>query len=168
VTRERIAAFGYAYVALALPAFLLGRGHRNAESALFTGAAFAFLWFLTSLRARLVRFDPEGFFAGVVAMGGGAVIALQAATLFAGRPQYAAPAAACEAAVIIASSLAALRARKIGRTFGRAGVAGGVAVLAVGIVEGAADWTLAGDEVYASLLGFMVWVIITTTYLLRR
>ena len=70
--------------------------------------------------------------------------------------------------MIIGSSLAALRARKIGRGFGRAGVVGGFAVLAVGIVEGAADWTLAGSEVYASVLGFMIWVVITATYLLRR
>jgi hypothetical protein len=168
VTRERIAAFGYAYVALALPAFLLGNGHRRAESALFAGAAFAFLWFLASLRARLVRYDPDGFFAGLVAMGGAAVIALQAATLLGSSTEYAAPAAGCEAALIIGSSLAALRARKIDRTFGRAGIAGGIAVLVVGIVEGAAGWTLAGDEVYASLLGFLVWVVVAATYLLRR
>lgn len=168
MTRERFAAFGYAYVALALPAFLLGHGHRNAQSALFTGAAFAFLWFLASLRARLTRYDPDGFFVGIVVMGGAALIALQAATLLVGTPQYAAPAAGCAAAVIIGSSLAALRARKIGRGFGRAGIAGGVAVLAVGVVEGAAGWTLAGSEVYASLLGFMIWVVIAATYLLRR
>lgn len=168
MTRERIAAFGYAYVALALPAFLLGTGHRNAQSALFTAAAFAFLWFLASLRARLVRYDPDGFFAGLVAMGGAALIALQAAALLLAQPQYAAPAAGCEAALIVGSSLAALRARKIGPTFGRAGIVGGVAVLAVGIVEGAAGWTLAGTEVYASILGFMVWVVVAATYLLRR
>jgi hypothetical protein len=168
VTRERIAALGYAYVALALPAFLLGHGHRNAQSALFTGAAFAFLWFLASLRARLVRYDPDGFFVGVVVLGGAALIAVQAGALLAGEPQFIAPAAGCEAAVIIGSSLAALRARKIGRGFGRAGVAGGAAVLIVGIVEGAAGWTLAGDELYASLLGFMIWVVVAATYLLRR
>ncbi len=168
MTRERIAAFGYAYVALALTAFLLGRDHRDAQSALFTGAAFAFLWFLASLRARLIRFDPDGFFAGVVAMGGAALIAVQTATLLIGTPQYAAPAAGCEAAVIIGSSLAALRARKISIGLGRAGLAGGVAVLAVGVVEGAAGWTLAGSEVYASQLGFMIWVAVAATYLLRR
>ncbi len=168
MTRERIAAFGYAYVALALPAFILGDGHRSLESALFAGAAFTFLWFLASLRARLVRFDPDGFFAGVVGMGGAALIALQAATLLVNRTEYAALAAACAAAVIIGSSLAALRARKIDRWFGRAGLAGGVAVLTVGIVEGAADWVLIGDEIYASVLGFMIWVVVTATYLLRR
>ena len=48
--------------------------------------------------------------------------------------------------MIIGSSLAALQARKIGRWFGRAGIAGGLAVLGVGIVEGAADWTFAGSD----------------------
>ena len=97
-----------------------------------------------------------------------ALIAVQAGALLVGEPQYIAPAAGCEAAVIIGSSLAALRARKIGRSIGRAGLIGGVAVLAVGIVEGAAGWTLAGDEVYASVLGFMIWVVVAATYLLRR
>ena len=41
-------------------------------------------------------------------------------------------------------------------------------MLVVGVVEGAAGWTLAGSEVYASQLGFMIWVVITATYLLRR
>jgi len=168
VSRERIAALGYVYVALALPAFIIGHDHRRAQSALFTGAAFAFLWFLASLRARLVRYDPDGFFVGVVVMGGAALIAVQAGALLVGEPQSIAPAAGCEAAVIIGSSLAALRARKIGRSIGRAGLIGGVAVLAVGIVEGAAGWTLAGDEVYASVLGFMIWVVVAATYLLRR
>jgi peptidoglycan/LPS O-acetylase OafA/YrhL len=70
--------------------------------------------------------------------------------------------------VIIGSSLAAWRARKIPKWFGQAGIGGGIAVLAVGLVEGGADWTLAGDAVYASSLGFMVWVVVTATYLLRR
>jgi FtsH-binding integral membrane protein len=165
---ERIAACGYAYVALALPAFLLGDDHRGAQSALFAAATFAFLWFLASLRARLVRYDPDGFFAGIVAMGGAAVIALQAATLLLDRPELTASAAACAAAVIIGSSLAALRARKVDRWFGRAGLAGGVVVLVVGLVEGAANWTLGAEETSASLLGFMIWVVVTATYLLRR
>jgi hypothetical protein len=84
------------------------------------------------------------------------------------RPQLAAPASACAATVIIGSSLGALRARKVSKWFGRAGVAGGVAVLAVGIVEGAATWTFAGDDLYASVIGFMVWVVVTATYLLKR
>jgi hypothetical protein len=168
VTRGLLPALGYAYVALALPAFLLGLHHSNADSALFTGAAFAFLWFLASLHARLVRFDPAGFFASVVVAGGAAVISLQALTVVLGRPQLAALASAGGATVIIGSSLGALRARKVSKWFGRAGVAGGVAVLAVGIIEGAADWTFAGDDLYASVIGFMVWVVVTATYLLKR
>jgi hypothetical protein len=70
--------------------------------------------------------------------------------------------------VIMASSLAAWRARKIPRWFGQAGIAGGIAVLAVGLAEGGADWTLADESVFASSLGFMVWVVVSATYLLRR
>ena len=70
--------------------------------------------------------------------------------------------------MIFGSSLAALRARKVPKWFGRAGLAGGVAVLGVGLAEGAADWTLIGHTVFASTLGFMIWVVVTTTYLLRR
>jgi hypothetical protein len=155
-------------VALALPALLLGRDHPHATAALLTGAAFAYLWFLASLGAQLVRFDPDGFFASVVVLGGAAYLALETIAVLAATTQSAAPAAACAATVIIGSSLAALRARKITKWFGQAGVAGGIAVLAVGLVEGAANWTLAGDAVYASSLGFMVWVVVTATYLLRR
>jgi hypothetical protein len=168
VTRARLPALGYLYVALAVPALVLATDHRHAASALFTGATFAYLWFVASLRSRLVRFDPDGFFASVVVLGGSAYLALQAATLYLGSPSLAAPASACAAVVIIGSSLAAWRARKIARWFGQAGVAGGIAVLAVGIVEGGADWTLAGSTVFASSLGFMVWVLVTATYLLRR
>jgi len=155
VTRARLPALGYAYVALALPAVLLGRDHGRATSALLTGAAFAYLWFLASLRAQLV-------------LGGAAYLALETLAILAASTQAAAPASACAATVIIGSSLAAWRARKIPKWFGQAGITGGVAVLAVGLVEGAADWTLAGDAVYASSLGFMVWVVVTATYLLRR
>jgi len=159
---------GYAYVALALPALLLGLDHRNAASACYTGAAFAYLWFLASLRARILRYDPDGFFASVVLLGGASFLALQAIALVIGRPQIEATASAGAATVIIGSSLAASRARKIGRWFGQAGVAGGIAVLIVGFVEGAAGWTFAGDTVYASSLGFMIWILVTATYLLRR
>jgi hypothetical protein len=155
-------------VALALPALLLGRDHRQATTALLTGAAFAYLWFIASLRAQVVRFDPDGFFASVVVLGGAAYLSLETIAILAATTQSAAPASACAATVIISSSLAAWRARKIAKWFGQAGVAGGIAVLAVGVVEGAADWTLAGDAVYASSLGFMVWVVVTATYLLRR
>ena len=41
-------------------------------------------------------------------------------------------------------------------------------MLAVGLAEGASGWTLIGHTVYASTLGFMIWVLVTTTYLLRR
>ena len=101
-------------------------------------------------------------------LGGAACIALQTATLALGRTQLAAPAAACAATVIFGSSLAALRARKVPKWFGRAGLGGGVAVLGVGLAEGAAGWTLIGHTVLASTLGFMIWVLVTTTYLLRR
>ncbi|HEX4527627.1 MAG TPA: hypothetical protein VH108_12905 [Gaiellaceae bacterium] len=168
MTRAQLPALGYVYVVLALPALLLGTGHPGAVSALFTGAAFAYFWFLASVRALVIRFDPDGFFASVVVMGGASFIALQGTALLFAGARLAAPSAAAAAVVIMASSLAALRARKIPKWFGQAGVAGGVAVLAVGLVEGAADWTFAGDTVFASSLGFMVWVVVTATYLLRR
>jgi hypothetical protein len=168
VTRARLPALGYVYVALALPALLLGTDHERAASACFTVAAFAYLWFIASLRARLVRFDPDGFFASVVVLGGASFLALQAIALLTGRAAVAAPSSACAATVIIGSSLAAWRARKIAKWFGQAGVAGGIAVLAVGVAEAAGGWTFAGDTVFASSLGFMVWVVVTATYLLRR
>ena len=168
MTRAKLPALGYAYVALALPALLLGRDHQRATTALLTAAAFAYLWFIASLRARLVRFDPDGFFASVVVLGGASYLALETVAVLGGTTQGAAPASACAATVIIGSSLAAWRARKISKWFGQAGIVGGLAVLAVGLVEGAADWTLAGDAVFASSLGFMVWVVVTATYLLRR
>lgn len=168
MTRAKLPALGYVYVALALPALLLGLGHDQAKTALFTAAAFAYLWFLASLGAQLVRFDPDGFFASVVVLGGAAYLALQAVAVLEGSTRASAPASACAATVIIGSSLAAWRARKIPKWFGQAGVVGGVAVLAVGLVEGAADWTLAGGRIFASSLGFMVWVVVTATYLLRR
>jgi len=168
VTRAQLPALGYLYVALALPAVLLGLGHGEAVSALFTVAAFAYFWFIASLRARVVRFDPDGFFASVVVMGGATFITLQAAAVLYGQSHLAAPSSAAAAAVIVGSSLAAWRARKIPKWFGQAGIAGGLAVLAVGVVEGAAGWTFAGHTVFASSLGFMVWVVVTATYLLRH
>jgi hypothetical protein len=168
VTRARLPLLGYAYVALALPALLLDLDHQQTRTALFTGAAFAYLWFLGSLRAQLVRFDPDGFFASVVVLGGGAYLALQTLAVLSATTRAAGPSSACAATVIIGSSLAAWRARKIPKWFGQAGIAGGVLVLAVGLVEGAADWALAGGRVFASSLGFMVWVVVTATYLIRR
>ena len=159
---------GYLYVGLALPAFVVGFHHSNLGSALFTVAAFAFLWFLASLRARLDRYDPAGFFGSTVHLGGAAMIALQAIALAFAKPQLAAPAAACAATVIVGSSLAALRARKVTRRFGYAGLVGGAGVLGVGVLEGAWHWRLAGNDVFASTLGFMIWVLVTATHLLRR
>jgi len=155
-------------VALALPALIAGPEHEHASSALLTGAAFALLWFLASLRSQLIRFDPDGFFASAVVLGSAAFLPLQALAILSGETAVAALSSACAATAIIASSLAAWRARKIPRWFGQAGVAGGGAVLAVGLVEGAADWVLADQSVFASSLGFMVWVLVTVTYLLRR
>lgn len=168
MTRARLAVFGYLYVALALPAFIVGIRHTQLQSALYTAAAFAFLWFLASLRARLDRYDPEGFYATTVMMGGAAFLALQATTIFFAAPQLAGPTAACAATVVIGSSLAALRARKVSRWFGYAGVVGGAGVLGVGILEGAWHWKLAGTDVFASALGFMIWVLVVATDLLRR
>jgi hypothetical protein len=168
VTRAQLPALGYVYVALAVPALYVGIDHRRLAAALFTGAVFAYLWFIASLRAKLVRFDPDGFFASVVVLGGASFLALQTVALFASATEAAAPSSACAATVIVGSSLGALRARKIPHWFGRAGVAGGLAVLTVGVIEGATDWTLAGDALFASSCGFMVWVVVTATYLLRR
>ena len=168
MTRAQLPVFGYVYVALVLPALLLGADHPDAVSGLYTGAAFAFLWFIASLRAKVVRFEPDGFFASIVTMGGASFLALQAVAVLTGDTRFAGPSSAAAAAVIIGSSLAALRARKIDKRFGQAGVAGGIAVLAVGIVEAAANWTLTGSAGYASSFGFLVWVVVTTTYLLRR
>jgi len=168
VTRAKLPAFGYFYVAFALPALIVGPKHDHLQPALLTAAIFGYLWFIASLRALLVRFDPDGFFASVVVLGGAAYIALQTIAVLGGVTVASAPSSACAATVIIGSSLAAWRARKIPRWFGQAGVAGGIAVLVVGLIEGAAGWTFAGDAVFASSLGFMVWVLVTATYLLRR
>jgi len=168
VTRARLAVCGYVYVGLALPAFVLGTGHADAASAFFTGAAFMFLWFLASLRARLDRYDPEGFYSTIVAVGGGAFLALQALTLYTASPRLAAPTSACAATIVVGSSLAALRARKVDKRFGYAGIVGGVGELGVGMLEGAWHWVLSGTETFASALGFMIWVVVTATYLLRR
>jgi hypothetical protein len=167
VTRATLPALGYLYVALALPALIVGPDDQSLQAALLTGAAFAYLWFIASLGAKLVRFNPDGFFASVVILGGAAYLTLQVMAIL-GDELLAGPSAAAAAIVIVGSSLAAWRARKIPKWFGQAGIAGGIAVLVVGIVEAAASWTLAGRSVYASSLGFMVWVVVTATYLLRR
>ncbi len=168
MTRAHLPALGYAYVALALPALILGEAHLQASSALLTAAGFAYVWFLASLARKLERFEPEGFFALVVVLAGASQFALQALAVLRGETAIAGPASACSASVVIAASLAALRARKIPRWFGNAGVAGGGAIGIVGFVESGADWKLAQHSVFASSLGFMVWVLATATYLLRR
>ena len=158
---------GFVYVPLGVLALALGSKHPQAASAIFVGAAFAFLWFLGSLHARIIRYDPDGFFASIVVLGGAALLALQAAALASKNALVAAPGAACAATVIIGSSLAALSARKVPRWFGRLGIAGGVAVLLLGVCEAAADWTFVGSTFWASSLGFMIWVLVTATYLVR-
>ena len=167
MTRAHLPALGYLYVALALPALIVGPDHQRLQSALLTGAVFAYLWFIASLGAQLQRFAPDGFFASAIVLSGAAYVALQVIAILGDR-LLAGPSAAGAATVIIGSSFAAWRARKIPRWFGQAGLAGGIAVLLVGIVESAADWTLAGSSIFASSLGFMIWVLVTATYLLRR
>ena len=167
MTRDRLPALGYLYVALALPALIVGPDDRRLQAALLTGAVFAYFWFIASLGAKVMRFAPDGFFASVVLATSAAYIPLQAIAVL-GDPLLAGPSAACASTTIVGASLAAWRARKIPFWFGQAGVAGGIAVLAVGVVEAGADWTLADRSVFASSLGFMVWVVVTATYLLRR
>ncbi|HEX4520050.1 MAG TPA: hypothetical protein VH063_10770 [Gaiellaceae bacterium] len=158
---------GYVYVSLGIVALVLGDDHRQAAGAVFVAAAFSLLWFLGSLHARIIRFEPDGFFASVLVLGGASLLALQAVALATRNALVAAPGAACAAAVIISSSLAALSARKITRWFGRLGVVGGLAVLAVGMAEAAGNWTFAGSTIWASTLGFMIWVLVTATFLVR-
>ena len=165
--RKYAPLLGFVYVPLGIMALALGGDHRQAASALFTGAAFAFLWFLGSLHAKIIRYDPDGFYASIVGLGGAALLALQAAALASRNTAVAAPSAACAATVIIGSSLAALSARKVRKWLGRAGIAGGIAVLGVGLSEAAADWTFVGSTFWASSLGFMVWVLVTSAYLAR-
>ncbi len=159
---------GFVYVPCGLLALALGGTDKRAATALFTVAAFAFLWFLGSLHAKIIRYDPDGFFASIVVLGGASLLALQAAALASRSAEIAAPSAACAATVIIGSSLAAINARKVSTWFGRAGIAGGVAVLCVGFSEAAADWTFVGSTFWASSLGFMVWVLVTAGFLARR
>jgi hypothetical protein len=160
-------ALGYVYVALALPALIVGPDHQKLQTALLSAAVFAYLWFIASLGAKVLRFEPDGFSASVVLLGGAAYVALQVIAVLGDR-LLAGPSAACAATVIIGASNAAWRARKIPRWFGQAGAAGGLAVLGVGIAEAASGWTLADRSIYASSLGFMIWVVVTATYLLRR
>lgn len=167
MSRATLPALGYVYVALALPALIAGPGHQRLQAALLSGAVFAYLWFIASLGAQVMRFAPDGFFASAVILGGATCVPLQVIAVLGDR-LLAGPAAACAATAIVAASLAAWRARKISRWFGQAGIAGGLAVLGVGMAEAGSGWTLADRSIFASVLGFMIWVIVTATYLLRR
>ena len=48
------------------------------------------------------------------------------------------------------------------------GVVGGLGVLGVGAGEAATHWTLAGTALWASVLGFMIWVMAAATWLLAN
>jgi hypothetical protein len=166
--RVYLPAFGYAYVGLALVAFAIVGDHARASVAFFTLAGFAFLWFLGSLRARLIRYDPDGFFAAMVMMGGAAYLPLQATALVSKDVELAALGAPAAATVVVGSSLAAMHARKVPKWYGALGIIGGLGVLGVGAGEAAAHWTLSGSALWASVLGFMIWVMATATWLLAN
>ena len=165
--RDRLPLLGYAYVLIGLASLLLAGDHPGVGMALFAASVFCLFWFLESLRAKLVRYDPDRFFAGIVLGGGASFIALEAGAVAEQSTELAGVAAACAASVVIGSSLAGLSARKVPRTLGRLGVAGGLVVLGVGMAESAFDWTLVGSTLWASAVGFMVWVAVTATFLLR-
>ena len=76
------------------------------------------------------------------------------------RPGRRARAQRARRRVIIGSSLAALDARKVPAGSAALGIAGGVAVLLLGVCEAAADWTFVGSTFWASSLGFMIWVLV--------
>src|SRR6476469_4589464 len=166
--RVYLPALGYAYVGLALVAFALAGDHLRAAEAFLTIAGFAYLWFLGSLRTRLVRYDPDGFFAAMVLMGGAAYLPLQATALVSKDVEFAALGSPAAATVVVGSSLAAMHARKVPRWYGGLGVVGGLGVLGVGAGEAAAHWTLAGSALWASVLGFMIWVLAAATWLLAN
>ena len=166
--RVYLPAFGYAYVGLALVAFAIVGDHARAATAFFTLAGFAYLWFFGSLRARLIRYDPDGLFATVVTMGGSVYLPLQATALVSKDVELAALGAPAAATVVVGSSLAALHARKVPKWYGALGIVGGLGVLGVGAGEAATHWTLAGTALWASVLGFMIWVMATATWLLAN
>src|SRR5579885_3190150 len=166
--RAYLPALGYVYVGLALVGFALAGDHLRAAEAFFALAGFAYLWFLGSLRARLIRYDPDGFFASVVVLGGASYLPLQASALATKDVELAALGSPGGAVVVVGSSLAAMHARKVPRWFGGLGVVGGLGVLGVGAGEAAAHWTLAGSALWASVLGFMVWVLTASTWMLAN
>jgi hypothetical protein len=164
--RVYLPAFGYAYVGLALVAFAIAGDHNRVANSFFVVAGFAYLWFLGSLRARLIRYDPDGFFASIVLLGGASCLPLQMVALVTKDVELAALGAPGAASVVIGSSLAAMHARKVPRLFGSLGVVGGLGVLGVGAGEAATHWTLAGTALWASVLGFMIWVMTAATWML--
>ena len=52
MTRETLPALGYLYVALALPALIVGPDDQRLQATLLTGAVFAYFWFIASLVAQ--------------------------------------------------------------------------------------------------------------------
>ena len=113
MTRETLPALGYLYVALALPALIVGPDNQRLQATLLTGAVFSYFWFIASLGAKVMRFAPDGFFASVVVLAGAAYVPLQVIAIIGGERLLAGPSAACAATTIVGASLAALRARKI-------------------------------------------------------
>jgi hypothetical protein len=166
--RAYLPALGFVYVGLAVSAMALRSDSVRTAVALFALAGFAYLWFIGSLRARLIRYDPEGFFAALVVMGGAVFFPLDATALVEQNVDFAALASPGAATVVVGSSLAALHARKVPKWFGAAGVVGGLGILGVGAGEGAANWVLAGSALWASTLGFMIWVLATSLWMLRN
>ena len=159
---------GYVYVPLGVLALALGSRHPQAASALFVGAAFAFLWFLGSLHSRIIRYDPEGFFASIVVLGGASLLALQAAALASRERRGRRPRRRLRR-----HGDHRLLARRAQRPQGAALVRAARdrrrdrRARSSAISEAAADWTFVGSTFWASSLGFMIWVLITATYLVR-
>ena len=166
--RAYLPALGFVYVGLAVAAMALRGESQRTAVALFALAGFAYLWFLGTLRARLIRYDPDGFFASLMVMGGAAYLPLQATAIAAKDVEFAALGSPAAATVVVGSSLAALHARKVPKWFGGGGVVGGLGILGVGAGEGAAHWVLAGSALWASSLGFMIWVLATSLWMLRN
>jgi hypothetical protein len=166
--RAYLPALGYVYVGLAVAAMALAGEHPRTATAVFALSGFAYLWFLGSLRARLVRYDPDGFFAAVVVLGGASYLPLQATAIVTKDVEFAALGAPAAATVVVGSSLAALHARKVPKLFGALGVLGGLGVLGVGTAEAAAHWVFAGQALWASALGFMIWVLAAAGWMLAH
>ena len=166
--RAYLPALGYAYVGFAVAAMALAGEHPRTATAVFALGGFAYLWFLGGLRARLIRYDPDGFFAAVVVLGGASYLPLHATAIATRDVELAALGSPAAATVVVGSSLAALHARKVPRSFGLAGLVGGVGILGVGTGEAAAHWVFAGSALWASALGFMIWVMASATWMLAN